>query len=634
MRSTFRALALSGLSILAGACDFLPQIFVSTAELPVTRTLDPLTESARDEKGALSEAGLRTNATFLFLLAQQYSERGREDEAIAVYRRLLELDETAAHVHFLMGQEIVKKGEYEIGLASIKRAFELEPTNTDVRLFYGQLLSSLKEHSEALVVLGELAEQDPSNEEVLSILVDIEMERGDFVPARRRLDKHLAANADSEFAHFKLGRVHRELGNLALARKHFEKALELAPTYYQAGTYLAIIKEEANDMKGALEMYSWLAHATNGALYHRKVAAMHLKNQDFAKALEAFENLIRVEPTDTKTRIYVARLLIEMGKIDQARDTLRDLVKMDPSNGSLRIMLGMILETQDKLDDALTEYAKVDLDSTAYVEAVKMRLSALRKLQRTAEIDQLLVGAVAHAEKTEDADRSEALFEVSAYYAVDLKDVERAHVLLDRALKRFPESANLLYQKGMVFERESRSDEGIRVMQKILEKHPEHAGALNFIGYSWAEKGERLEEAESHIRRALKLKPDDPYVMDSLGWVLYKQGKNEEAYEVLYKSYKLRPDESVIADHLGDVLVKMGRLGEAMAYYEKALNLGPEKESDRNKIRSKLSSLRDSKDAEPYARRAPLDDSCHGMANRRCVVRVFDEQARQPAASQ
>jgi tetratricopeptide (TPR) repeat protein len=634
MNRVSRALSFAGLSLLVGACDFLPQIFMSSQQLPASKTLEPLADEVYGSESERKDAALRTNATFLFMLAQQFSERGREKEAIAVYRKLLDLDPKAAHVHFLLGQEIVKEGEYEAGLASVKKAFELEPANADIRLFYGQLLSSLKEHSEALVVLGDLATSDPTNEEVLSILVDIEMERGDFLPARRRLEAYLKLAPDSEFAHFKLGRVQRELGNLVAARKHFETALELAPTYYQAGTYLAILKEEAGDMDGALEIYERLAHATNGALYHRKVAAMWLKKQDYPKALQAFENLIRVEPADVKTRIYVARLLIEMNRIDDARDDLRELVKMDPSNGALRIMLGMILETQDNLDDALVEYSKVANDSAAYVEAVKMRLSTLRKLKRSSDIEQLLGAAVGHAEKTEDKERSEALFEVSAFFAVDIKDMERAHGLLDRGLKRFPESANLLYQKGMIFERQSRADDGIRVMQKILEKHPEHAGALNFIGYSWAEKGEHLEEAEAHIRRALKLKPDDPYVMDSLGWVLYKQGKYQAAYETLYKCFKLRPDESVISDHLGDVLVKLGRLGEAMAYYEKALNLGPEKEADRASIQRKLAVLRDSKGGEPYAAATPLDDSCHGMANRRCAVRLLDDQARQPAATQ
>src|SRR5687768_11017608 len=89
-------------------------------------------------------------------------------------------------------------------------------------------------------------------------------------------------------------------------------------------------------------------------------------------------------------------------------------------------------------------------------------------------------------------------------------------------------------------------------MQKVLDINPQHYQALNYLAYTWADSGERLKEAEEYAKRALAVKAEDAYVQDTMGWVLFKQGRVEEAIKTLEVAHRIKPDESIIAEHLGD----------------------------------------------------------------------------------
>jgi tetratricopeptide (TPR) repeat protein len=132
-------------------------------------------------------------------------------------------------------------------------------------------------------------------------------------------------------------------------------------------------------------------------------------------------------------------------------------------------------------------------------------------------------------------------------------------------------------------------EECIREMEKVIALDPSDAVALNYLGYTLAEMGIRLDEAEDQIKRALKLRPDDPYFTDSLGWVYYKMGHYEGALQWLLKARQHLPDDPVVAEHVGDAYCALGRWREAEISYERALHLGPE---ERERVRTKLDEAR------------------------------------------
>jgi len=130
----------------------------------------------------------------------------------------------------------------------------------------------------------------------------------------------------------------------------------------------------------------------------------------------------------------------------------------------------------------------------------------------------------------------------------------------------------------------------LEYMRKAIEADPKHADALNWVGYTYAEEGIRLDEAEELIKRALEVKPNSGYIIDSLGWVYYKKGKLKEALFYLQKAHRLLPDDPTITEHLGDVFLKMGDEGKALELYRRAMDLKPTDEQ-KKKIQMKIERL-------------------------------------------
>jgi len=164
------------------------------------------------------------------------------------------------------------------------------------------------------------------------------------------------------------------------------------------------------------------------------------------------------------------------------------------------------------------------------------------------------------------------------------KNWEAAQTTLRKGIELFPANTDLLYLLGAILEKTGSFEESILTMQKVLDLDPNHADALNFIGYSYADRGIRLDEAEQMIVRALEMKPDNGYILDSLGWVHFKKNNDERALHYIQKALSFLPNDVNILEHLGDVCAKMNRIGESLEAYRKAASLDPANEALKKKI--------------------------------------------------
>jgi tetratricopeptide (TPR) repeat protein len=131
-------------------------------------------------------------------------------------------------------------------------------------------------------------------------------------------------------------------------------------------------------------------------------------------------------------------------------------------------------------------------------------------------------------------------------------------------------------------------DKLISTMEKTIELDPNHATAMNYLGYTYADRNMRLSEAESLIRRALEIRPNDGYFLDSLAWVYYRKGEYQRAEAELQRALMYIPDDPIILEHMGDILSGEGKKEEAAVYYEKAISHGHEKPEE---IKGKLNRI-------------------------------------------
>jgi tetratricopeptide (TPR) repeat protein len=162
-----------------------------------------------------------------------------------------------------------------------------------------------------------------------------------------------------------------------------------------------------------------------------------------------------------------------------------------------------------------------------------------------------------------------------------LRDANRnreAYDMLGQALKEDPEQPELLYDYALTAEKLERYDVLETNLRKLIQVRPDHAHAYNALGYSFAERNTRLPEAKKLIEKALEIAPEDYFIIDSLGWVLYREGNLKGAAEQLRRAYLGRPDAEIGA-HLGEVLWVMGQREEADKVWQESLKASPENES-------------------------------------------------------
>jgi tetratricopeptide (TPR) repeat protein len=214
-------------------------------------------------------------------------------------------------------------------------------------------------------------------------------------------------------------------------------------------------------------------------------------------------------------------------------------------------------------------------------------------------------GALAEVERVRAIQTHRALDFHTAGLRLRAGDFEGGLALLESMREAAPEDDEVLYQIALLHGLAKRQDKALELMQKVLELNPENPHALNYIGYTWAERGERLDEAEQMLLRALELRPDDGYITDSLAWVYYMRarpllgsGKTqdgrallEQARAKLDRAAQLTGGDPVVSEHLGDVYLLLEDKRRALEYYQEAISLKPREDEQPNLVQ-KLEDLR------------------------------------------
>ena len=264
-------------------------------------------------------------------------------------------------------------------------------------------------------------------------------------------------------------------------------------------------------------------------------------------------------------------------------------VYVDPGLAIGHVLIGEILDDQGQVEAAVESYHRVSDDSPLGWQVRVRRAELLSDLDKSDEAIALLEAMAAERE-----DRAEPLIRMGHILRGEER-FDEAVVAYDRAAERIenlqPRHWFLLYTRGIALERSKNWSRAEKDFLKALEFKPDQPFVLNYLGYSWVDQGVHLERARDMIERAVELRPRDGYIVDSLGWALYRTGDFAGAVGHLERAVELRPEDPVINDHLGDAYWRVGRLREARFQWTRSLSLEPaEDQIDliRGKIRDGL----------------------------------------------
>jgi Flp pilus assembly protein TadD len=168
--------------------------------------------------------------------------------------------------------------------------------------------------------------------------------------------------------------------------------------------------------------------------------------------------------------------------------------------------------------------------------------------------------------------------------------IDKAHGVFTQAFADFPDNVEVYYEYALFLHKLNDTAGAMHQMEEVLKREPNHARALNYVGYTWAEEGRNLEEAKAYIEQAVALLPKDGFVRDSMGWVYYRLGDFPAAIRELELAVALSPDDPTIYEHLGDAYLKNNDHAMARQAYVKSLELHEEEEK-KAAVRSKLEAL-------------------------------------------
>jgi len=298
---------------------------------------------------------------------------------------------------------------------------------------------------------------------------------------------------------------------------------------------------------------------------------------EFEKALTQFTKLVEQDP-ENKEAVYAAAVLnMELGNDPMATRMFVRYLELDPEHDQSRLFLARIAAGQDRFDDALSWLSAVTSAEhifDAQLRAAFVLADAKRADEALAHLIQMVPDSVPE--------------QVRIYLAQERilrqsEGLEAALELLDAALIDVPGHGDLLYARGLVTAQLKLIDKHEADMRHLIELEPDNAHAYNALGYTLADQTDRLDEALVLIERALALLPEDPFILDSMGWVHYRLGNNDLAREYLQKAIDLRLDAEIAA-HLGEVLWMDGERDQARAVWQR----GQEDNPDNSVLRETL----------------------------------------------
>ena len=282
-----------------------------------------------------------------------------------------------------------------------------------------------------------------------------------------------------------------------------------------------------------------------------------------------FANLVQQYPDDDELRYSLALVCLEAKAWDEAKGYLEDLIARESHVDSAHLNLGRIAEERNDPQAALLEYAQVN-PGNDYLPAQLRQADILMSNGRTDEAEKRLAAA-----RDAEPDYAIQLYLIQAETLSANNQGERAWKVLQQALLQFPDDLNLLYTRAMQAEKRNDLAQMEKDLRLIIKRDPDNAMALNALGYTLSDRTTRYDEAKVLIEQAHKLNPEDPAVLDSLGWVNYRLGNLDEAERLLRMALERFPDQEVAA-HLGEVLWVNGKQREARQIWEKFLKEQPE----------------------------------------------------------
>ncbi|MCC2679889.1 MAG: hypothetical protein K0R29_2465 [Pseudobdellovibrio sp.] len=513
----------------------------------------------------------RAQADYLFLKSELESAAGHGSESIELLKTALIYDPGSPTLMQKLSVEYYKAGNMETSIHWAEKAYEVSGYKRDVGLLLAGLSTSNKNYTKSEEIYKGLVKADPKDMESLLYLGAIYTELKNYPKA---VECFKVVSSDKEFAskhlaYYYLARVYSEQSPKKTERVKAElkKAMQAKPDFFEAISMMGQYVQKEQGLDAFVKYYEGVQKEHPQAKIAEILSQYYISTNQYDKAYQQLEMLDEANDDSVQVKLKMALILIDKKMYDRAIVKLEEILAIAPDSDKVRFYLSAVHEEKREYKEALAQYLKIEAESSYYEEA-RLHAAYLSKILGKPEQGLNYLKEFVPAK----SDNPQAFIFMAQLYE-DKNDMKNSLATLNSAQEKFASSALVHYHLGMLQDKMNLKTEMISSMKKVIELEPEHAQALNYLAYSWAEMGEQLEKAETYARRAVAKEKQDPYILDTLGWVLYKKGEFKKAADVLEKAHKMQSDVGIIAEHLSDVYAKLNQPEKAIEFLLKAQNL-------------------------------------------------------------
>jgi len=518
----------------------------------------------------IEQAPVDTDAMFEFLLAEVAAQRGDTEGAVAIYLRLArEMKDSSIAKRAV--ETAIRARAFGPAMDSAVTLLELEPDSALAREIIAAILANEGDLDKARDSLAIILTRSQDRGPLLMQLSHLLAKYPDKVAVLGAV-RQLTAKYPVPESRYAVGIAALVAGQPEVAISEADAALAMKPGWEQAAILKAQVLRRTKP-EDVIAFYQSFVATNPGAnevrmQLGRELAADH----KIAEARDQFAEVEKRSKNDSQASYAVGLLSLQLEDYASAQGAFERALKenyREPT--AVYLGLGQAAEGLKQYEEAIGWYQKVE--AADWIRAQLKIATLIARQQGLAAGREYLQHIDAHG--TEDKIQ---VIQVEAQLLRDAKEWNETYEMLSKAVAEYPDSYELLYDRAMAAERINKLDVLEADLRKVIKMKPDYAHAYNALGYTLADRTNRLAEAKELIDKAYKLSPEDPFILDSLGWVNFRMGNNPEALKYLQIAYNSRSDPEIAA-HLGEVLWQQGKHDEAQKIWREALVENPSHEA-------------------------------------------------------
>ncbi len=549
-----------------------------------------------------------------------YTEDGESEPEVEYF--------SDGYYYYMKAERHKQNGDIALAIDAMKQAIDADPESSYLKKNLILLYILNKDHAGAIKVAEDANQNSPDNEEILEILAKLKLQLNEIKEAKRIYERIININPQNHDAYILLGNIYINDRQSEEAFKLFSEMVRRFPESYGAHFFIGkmyaqkgnFVQAERELLKSVelrkdlveprfelIRLYRSLEEQSKKANISSRTQkkSSNKSNHNFTihtdKVISLYEEILKIDSNNIKATIELPLYLYKKGEKSKASDMLSEFGEKYQNDDAMLVAMAKELINNDNKNDAIIVFNEILQDNSSdrstihYLAGItfdslkepKRAMEHFMQISPESEEYKKSLFHIAYIySQTGDNDKAITFLEsklsqlpedieligyLAAFYEEN-NQFDKALELIQKGLKIAPEDTELQFRAGVILDKSGDKERCISAMKRVIELDSEHANALNYLGYTYAELGIKLNEAEELIKRALVIKPDDGYITDSLGWVYYKKMEYDEAIEILEKAVILSSGDPVILEHLGDAYRENKMYSKALESYKNAIS--------------------------------------------------------------